>query len=184
MQTTFESVRPDPETRALQLETALLAARVLRESAIPPESSQAQRLFPELLSLESEDAMRSHVAASKAGARPLRESSLTPAARKLVAEGSARLAAAGVPTFDSEPLGPKPLSLREASASALAARGIPITDASDQTVHTSAPSALEAAGIPMLSRTEHVRLLESSPGLEKVSLRESVGGGIIRRIEP
>jgi hypothetical protein len=68
----------------------------LRSAIVP-----TRQLFDELVDVPDKEAMRSHVATSRADMHPLRESAYTPAARKLLAEGRAKLEQAGVPTFDA-----------------------------------------------------------------------------------
>jgi hypothetical protein len=94
MQTALETAQA--QTHAMQ--SLFAAAKVLREAQVPANSPRSMELFPELLRLGDQDAMRRHVQAStRLDGVPLREAAGAPTgkyaagARKLLAkEGLAR----------------------------------------------------------------------------------------------
>jgi hypothetical protein len=87
---------------------------------------------------------------------------------------SVRLQELGIPTFDGDPQ--RPIPLREASAGALAARGIPLLDPSGQARQQAPAQTLAEHGIPMLSEPP------AGAGQRRVKLTESTSGRVLGRI--
>jgi hypothetical protein len=91
MSTVLESKLREAQSRAHLAENLLTAAGVLDEAGIAADNPQCSRLFHEIVRMDGAGEMRRHVLREAAQTGAPRESSYTPAARKLLAkEGKAR----------------------------------------------------------------------------------------------